>query len=190
MLNWIATCKQKPNDIKMTPPELAKNCINITPFKEGDTLMDGFRGSGSFYNNYPANVNKLWCEIEEGKDFFKCEDSYDWFLTNPAFSLITPTLQHACKYARKGIGILIGSMNMTPKRLEILQDNGFSITHLHYATVTGWLGVTIFIVAERNKNNIITYDRAPHKMPGKEGEDFKAKLKTYNKNYIRKSLHK
>ena len=182
-MEFINKYKQKPNDIKMTPDELAKNCIDLTPISPTDILFDGFRGKGAFFRQYPACNKKMYAELEEDIDFFSNSTPYDWLISNPPWSKITDILNLATKQARKGIGLLIGCLNLTPKRIQILNDAGFNITHLHFATVTGWLGTCVYIVAERNKPQVISFDRKPFQMPNEEGVIFKEKMRAYSKNY-------
>ncbi len=181
-MNQINKIKQKPNDIKMTPLALAKLCIDMTPIGIGDILMDGCKGTGNFYNQFPNNP-KLYCEINEGIDFFTNNKEYDWFITNPPWSKITQTLIKACSQARKGIGILIGVMNLTPKRLQIIEDCGFKITNIHFSTVTGWLGACAYIICQKQGNSFVTFSRKPFHMPGKEHEQFQKSKSQYMRNY-------
>lgn len=180
-MNYINKYKQKPNDLKMTPDVLAKNCIDNTPFTDKDILFDGFRGKGAFYKQFPLGNEIMWAELDEDIDFFENKKPYDWLISNPPWSKITDILKLATKQARKGIALLIGCMNLTPKRIEILNKAGFNITHLHFATVTGWLGTCVYIVAERGKPQVISFDRAPFQMPGEEGQLFKEKMSNYGK---------
>ena len=55
----------KRNDIIFTPNALAKRCIDLIPFKEGDIALDPARGTGAFYNNFPGTVQAIWCEFDE-----------------------------------------------------------------------------------------------------------------------------
>ena len=187
-MNWISKIKQKPNDLKMTPPTLAKKCISLINIEDDDVILDGFKGTGNFFNNYPTNCKKDYCEIEEGLDFFKYDKEYDWFITNPAFSLITPTLNKVCKEAKKGFGLLIGVLNLTPKRLAIIHDAGYNITKIHYSIIRGWLGTAVFIVAERDKPSIVTYDVKNYPPEGEEGKNFLLKYNKYQKEYRAKRL--
>ncbi len=182
-MEWISPIKQKPNDLKMTPVAVVKKCMNLITIEDGDSILDGFKGTGNFYNNFPSNCIKNYCEIEEGLDFFKYDKEYDWFITNPAFSLITPTLHKICKEAKKGFGLLIGALNLTAKRLSIIHKSGFNITKIHYSVIKGWIGPAVFIVAERDKPSIVTYDITNHLPDGQEGLDFQLKYKQYQKNY-------
>ena len=62
--------REKPNDIFITPLQLAKKQIDMINYDINDLWLDPFKNDGSFYNQYPTN-KKDWCEILEGKDFFE-----------------------------------------------------------------------------------------------------------------------
>lgn len=87
----------KPNDDIMTPTEISKSIIN--KFDLYGIVLDAFKGEGSFYNQYPDNVKKDWCEIKEGKDFFKYTNKVDWIITNPPYSIFDEVLEHSYEIA-------------------------------------------------------------------------------------------
>lgn len=55
----------KPNDDISTPVEISKMIIDM--FDIQGTILDPFKGDGSFYNQYPDNVVKEWCEIKRSR---------------------------------------------------------------------------------------------------------------------------
>lgn len=65
----------KPNDKVLTPTNISKMVIDL--FEIDGIILDAFMGTGSFYNQYPSHLQKEWCEIDKGKDFFE----YDKKLT-------------------------------------------------------------------------------------------------------------
>ena len=142
----------------MTPLDLAKICIDMTPLKKGDIVLDPFMGEGAFYNQYPSFVNKKWCEIEKKRDFFKYNKKVDWCVSNPPYSKMQEVFEHSMKICNKGFGFLIGVINMTPMRMKLMEENGFSITHMHLCQVTGWFGKSLYFIAEKNKPAIMSYD--------------------------------
>ena len=185
-LAWAKNLKDKvnPNDDKKTPNILAKKLIDMTPLEEGDTVLDGFVGKGAFYDQYPPNVNKRWSEIKRNRDFFKRKNKVDWVgPTNPPYSKINDVFEHSIKLANKGIAFLIGIINITPKRIAMLEKGGFGITHMHIVQVTGWFGKSLFIVAQKGKPSIISYDVESYRMPEDEDAAYKKKMKAYQEKY-------
>ena len=80
-----------------TPDPIAK--LIISKFNPTGKVLDAFRGKGAFYNNYPADVEKDWCEIDEGKDFFEYTDHVDWIITNPPYSIYDEVMEHSMEIA-------------------------------------------------------------------------------------------
>jgi hypothetical protein len=83
----------KPNDNIFTPKNISKQIIDL--YDLNGIVLDAFRGNGSFYNQYPNHIKKDWCEISEGKDFFKYKNKVDWILTNPPYSIFNEILEHS-----------------------------------------------------------------------------------------------
>jgi hypothetical protein len=86
-----------PNDKVMTPLKVAKEIINLFEIK--GVILDAFMGDGAFYNQYPTNCIKDWCEIDKGKDFFDYHNKVDWIITNPPYSILEKVLEHSFKIA-------------------------------------------------------------------------------------------
>ena len=87
----------KPNDDISTPVEISKMIIDM--FDIQGTILDPFKGNGSFYNQYPNNVVKDWCEIKDGKDFFNYHKKVDWIISNPPYSILDEVLEHSFEIA-------------------------------------------------------------------------------------------
>ena len=83
-----------------TPDPIAK--LIISKFNPTGKVLDAFRGKGAFYNNYPADVEKDWCEIDEGKDFFEYTDHVDWIITNPPYKYCTDFILKALELVDEG----------------------------------------------------------------------------------------
>jgi len=84
-------------DLVFTPTELAASIINHLPLT--GKVLDPSRGAGAFYNQFPAHLDKDYCEITEGKDFFDYDQRVDWVVTNPPWSLMRQFLLHGFKIA-------------------------------------------------------------------------------------------
>ncbi len=87
----------KANDKIYTPIKVAKRIIDL--FQPTGKVLDAFKGKGAFYNQYPEYVEKDWCEIEEGRDFFDYKKQVDWIITNPPYSIFDEVLEHSFETA-------------------------------------------------------------------------------------------
>lgn len=85
------------NDKIFTPLNVAKQIIDLFDLK--GKVLDAFMGNGAFYNQYPDNVEKDWCEIDKGRDFFEYNDKVDWIITNPPYSIFDEVLKHSFEIA-------------------------------------------------------------------------------------------
>lgn len=190
-LSWCKNLKDKenPNDKKMTPLDLAQKLIQLVPLEYEDKVLEGFRGAGAFYHNFPPSVNKDWCEIDENKDFFDYHNGYDWLISNPPYSKIQKILNKSLKEARKGIALLVGIINLTPKRLKLIEDNGFKITKIHICNVSGWFSNSVFIILQKGDfESIVSYTSKPYNMPLDEMKEYKLKCKYYQQKYYNKKF--
>lgn len=86
---------QPPNDVVMTPIKIAQQTISFYDIPAGSMILDPCRGEGAFYDNYPTECEKDWCEIVEGRDFLDYEGHVDWIITNPPYSIFDDFLNKA-----------------------------------------------------------------------------------------------
>jgi hypothetical protein len=144
-----------------TPRELAKELITLVPFKNDDFLFDPCLGKGAFFDNYPIENKKDFCEIDLDKDFFEFEGKVDWCISNPPYSLLDNWFKKTCEISRKGFAYLLGWNNLTAKRIEFCNKEPFSfgLTTIHMFKVFEWYGMSCFVIFEKNKPNIISYNR-------------------------------
>jgi len=150
--------RETPNDVFITPIELAKQHINMIDLKENEIWLDPFKNSGVYYNNFPTN-NKLWCEILEEKDFFEFNEKVDVICSNPPYSLMDKVLEKSISLKPRVISYLIGVGNLTTRRIEMMEKAGYGITKLHMCKVYKWYGMSFIVVFELNKDSIMSYDR-------------------------------
>jgi len=162
--------REKPNDVFYTPINLVKKHLEIVqPYiKEKDLILDPFYGSGNYYNLYKDYFKKdnsfEWSEIEKEKDFFKYNKEVNIIVSNPPYSCINEVLEHSIKLKPRVISYLIGINNLTPKRLEIMNKNGYVLKDLYLSKVYKWFGMTAIctFVKEEGKN-CISFDRIIYK---------------------------
>lgn len=150
--------RENPNDVFITPLKLAKYNIDMIEYKDDDIWYDPFKNDGSYYNQYP-NENKKWSEILENKDFFNFNEKVDIICSNPPYSMIDKVLEKSVSLKPRIISYLIGVNNLTAKRMEYMENNGFYITKIHMCKVFKWYGMSMIVVWEKDKKPIMSYDR-------------------------------
>tara|TARA_R110002050_G_scaffold167471_1_gene298264 strand:- start:107 stop:607 length:501 start_codon:yes stop_codon:yes gene_type:complete len=150
--------RETPNDVFITPLKLAKYNIDMIEYKEDDVWYDPFKNNGSYYNQFP-NENKKWSEILEEKDFFTFDEKVDIICSNPPYSMINKVLEKSVELNPRIISYLIGVNNLTAKRMEYMENNGYYITKIHICKVFKWYGMSMIVVWEKDKNPIMSYDR-------------------------------
>ena len=146
--------RQNPNDVIYTPEDVAKIMIKLCKIKKGEKVLDPSKGGGVFYDNFPKNCIKDYCEITENKDFFEYNEKVDWVIGNPPYSLWDKWLEHTMKITNKFCYIL-GCYNFTPPRISKILNNGFGITNFILLKVDWWFSPSFVVVFEKNKKSII-----------------------------------
>lgn len=75
---------KKNKTLHYTKPEMAKDLIDLIPFKDGDVALDVGSGKNKVWQkNCP--VKCLECEIEDGCDFLNWNKKVDWVIGNPPY---------------------------------------------------------------------------------------------------------
>lgn len=163
--NLAKIVKKKGKSMVMTNPEMAKYLLSRIDFVKGDIVLEPCRGEGAFYNNFPSNVERKYCEINEGKDFLEYNEEVDYTISNPPFvprKLFWSFHQKSMKITRKKIYWLINlySLNVfTPKRLEEMKEEGWYITSFHIVADKRWFGRYVFLEISKTPNEVFTYCR-------------------------------
>lgn len=155
--------REIPNDVFITPIELAKNHINYIENKNDYIWYDPFKNDGSYFNNFPENNTKKWSEILYNKDFFEFNENIDVICSNPPYSIIDKVLEHSVKLNPKIISYLIGVNNLTARRVEFMEKNNYFITKLVMLKVYKFFGMSYIVIWEKNKKPILDYDRVVYK---------------------------
>jgi len=150
--------RKDAKDVFITPEELAIKHINMIEYKESDIWYDPFKNTGNYYNNFP-NDNKVWTEILEGKDFFKYNEEVDIICSNPPYSIINPVLEKCISLKPRVISLLLGMLNLTPKRIEDMNNAGYGLYKLRMLKVHEWYGNSFICHFELGKENCIELDR-------------------------------
>ncbi|KEO58727.1 helix-turn-helix domain-containing protein [Thioclava indica] len=128
-------------DIVMTPPALARAIIGHFSHAMSGRILDPSRGEGAFYNQFPSHLERDWCEVSAGRNFFAWGERVDWVMTNPPWSQIRAFTQHAMRVA-DNIVWLAPLTNITTKaRLRDLEEHGFGVSELLFVDTPkgdGW----------------------------------------------------
>ena len=155
--------RDSPNDRWETPISLAKILIEMADIQKNDRVLDPSRGGGVFFDNLPE-CRKDWCEIDEDKDFYNYNESCDVIIGNPPFSQISDWLEKSAILCPRKICYVMGSLNLTPKRINFLKRHGYVLTKLHFTNVVGWFGNIVCTVFDKEGTELITYDTIRHKL--------------------------
>ena len=73
--------------------------------------------------------------------------------------MIDKVLEKSVSLSPHTISYLIGINNLTPKRIEYMENKGYYITKIHLCKVYKWYGMSCIVVWEKDKKGIINYDR-------------------------------
>tara|TARA_R110002126_G_scaffold6404_2_gene33341 strand:- start:4542 stop:5135 length:594 start_codon:yes stop_codon:yes gene_type:complete len=141
--------RQKPNDKIYTPPKVVDIMIDFCGYKEGDLVLEPARGLGAIYDK--LKEPKEYCEIEMDLDFFNYNKKVDWVITNPPYSILDNFLKHTYTLCDK-FCFLIGMYSLTPKRIEVMNQNGFYITKMLLTKIPSWFQRSYIIVCEKLDN--------------------------------------
>ena len=150
--------RNKPKDIFITPLELSKSHIDMIEYNDNDIWLDPCKNNGSYYNQFPNN-NKDYCELLENKDFFNYNKKVDIIIQNPPYHLIDKWIDKNIELNPRIISLLIGINNLTTRRIEKLNVNGYGLSKLRMLKVWSWFGMSLIVVFEKNKKNVIEIDR-------------------------------
>ena len=152
--------REKANDVFITPLDLSKKQIDMIEYNEGDIWFDPFKNSGSYYNQFP-NEKKIWTEILEGKDFFEETRQVDIICSNPPYSILDKVFEKSIELNPRVISYLIGVSNLTNKRIELMNQNGYGLTKMYWTKIYKWYGMSCIVMFEKGKSNMdgFGYDR-------------------------------
>ena len=149
--------RSQPNDKIYTPPQIVDILLKyIDP--DSQTILDPCRGGGAFYDKLPSE-KRLWCELDEGKDFFAFKRNVDTIISNPPYSQLTKWLDHSLTLAKKQVIYIIGMYSLTPARLERAEKKGFFVSHILLTKVPTWFQRSYIVVFTRgHKPEKISFD--------------------------------
>tara|TARA_R100000365_G_scaffold20_2_gene75 strand:+ start:4310 stop:5341 length:1032 start_codon:yes stop_codon:yes gene_type:complete len=119
----------KPNDaqadIVMTSRSLARRTIAAFASEMSGIVLEPARGQGAFFDQLPEHLERDWCEIAMGRDFFGYTRKVDWIITNPPYSDFKGFLFHALDIADNIVFLCPINHFGTKRRLRQIGDEGF-----------------------------------------------------------------
>lgn len=117
-----------PNDVVYTPKAWAKDIVEF--FKPEGVCLDPCRGGSAFYDELPEP--KLWCEIEDGVDFFQHKQKVDWIISNPPYSAFSKWLDHSLPLAEHIVYLIpVNKLLSSLGKLQKVEAFG-GIKHIRY----------------------------------------------------------
>lgn len=116
------------SDKVYTPSHIVDEVLNI--FTPSGVILEPAKGGGAFLNKLPADT--LWCEIDDGIDFFDFRESVDWIVTNPPYSIFNEFLTHSLSLANDVLYIIPVNkiLSSLPRLMQVEAFGG--IRHIHY----------------------------------------------------------
>ena len=175
--------RQKPKDVFITPECLAITHIvktqeifkkNFYPnIQQYNYWYYPFKNTGNYFNNFPEpNQGKhLWAEILNGKDFFKYSPEEDVghidnliICSNPPFSMMDEVYKRCIELKPKVISLMVALHSLTPRRLELMNNAGYVLEHMHMCKVFSWYGMSCYVIfildnGKSNLNGKLSFDR-------------------------------
>lgn len=113
------------NDKIMTPICLAKIIVNH--YKPQGKILEPCCGTGNFLKVMPTSE---WCEIDKGKNFFDCQTSYDWIITNPPYSQYRAFLNKSMEIADNIVFLQLINATFYKARLRDIKGHNFGIKEI------------------------------------------------------------
>lgn len=115
-------------DVVLTPDHIAVDMIRH--FKPTGRVLDPCRGNGAFSDKIPGC---LWCEIEQGVDFFTWNKRVDWIISNPPYSIFNEWLPHSLAVATDIVYLIpLAKLYSAEKRLaDVFRVGGIVETRVY-----------------------------------------------------------
>jgi hypothetical protein len=157
------------NDRFYTPASAVK--VHLDKFKgiipDDAIILEPFYGKGAYFSemkNYFPRCELEYTEIDLDSDFFEYKKKVDYIISNPPYSILDRVLEHSVSLKPQVISYLIGFHNLTAKRVEFMNNNGYFISDFHLTKIFKWYGMSLIVTFSNEiTTNIISIDRTVHK---------------------------
>lgn len=104
----------------MTPDWAASDLVRH--FAPSGLVLEPCKGDGSIYRHLPDG--SMWCEITEGRDFYRWTAPVDWIVTNPPYDQTRPFMKHAFSVAANVV-LLVPARNITSGYGTVREARGY-----------------------------------------------------------------
>ena len=160
--------RDNAKDVFITPLPLVRSHLEYVKkyVNDGDIIYDRFFGTGNYYNTfseYFTNNRFVFTEISMGLDFFDFNKEVGAIISNPPYSMIDKVLKKSVELKPRVISYLIALHNLTTKRIEYMNENGYTLVNMKILKVYEWFGMSamvVFIDSSVCADNCIDYDRS------------------------------
>jgi hypothetical protein len=159
----LANQVAKDEDIVMTKPEMAQYLLSKVNFIPNAIVMEPCLGKGAFYDNFPKDAKKSWCEINLGKNYLDFGGKVDYTISNPPFvprKLFWDFHIKAMETTLKEIYWLINmsSLNVfTPKRLTEMHNKSWYLNKMFIVADKRWFGRYVFCKFSKTNTNVLDF---------------------------------
>lgn len=146
-----------------TNEKMAQDLIDLLPLSHYTTALDAGSGRNKvWFRNLPCD-EKYECEIEDGNDFFDWQKKVDWVIGNPPYHQSWLFTKKALDIATIGIAWLVNNQalnsHLTPKRIELMQENGFYLQKIQVVADKRWFGRYYFLIFAKQKTDFLNATR-------------------------------
>lgn len=159
--------RKTPKDVFITPLPLVRTHLEYVKkyVNDGDIIYDPFFGTGNYYNTFNEYFKSntfVFTEITMGLDFFDFNRQIGVIISNPPYSMIDNVLKKSVELKPRVISFLIGLHNLTTKRIEYMNKNGYTLVSMKMLKVMDWFGmsaIVVFIDSNICNHNCVDFDR-------------------------------
>ncbi len=158
--------RESPRDVFITPPALALSQIK---FSLGDKIDEDLNIEYKLNKNtkvldpcchsidgsYIKHMRDLgfdynYCEITMDKDFFEHQGRddglpYHAIIGNPPYSMLDKWFKKSVELNPQIISYIIGQGNLTAKRIEFMNKNGYVLEKVKMLKVWKWYGMSYIV---------------------------------------------
>jgi hypothetical protein len=149
-----------------TPDEICEKMIEYLNLDPTKSYCEPFSGNHNIFKLLPEN--KEYYEIQEDKDFFKCDKKYDIIITNPPYkdfetnkkNIVVDCFNKCFEVAdEKCIFLINNNMfnSFTPKRLSNWKSMGWCITDMCVINIPKWYGRYYIITFEKDAEPLVKW---------------------------------